>query len=432
MGFLQRCRARIACAAALLLGAGTPLAEQNLLDAVTGGAFDAFLRYRFEYANDGQPGLKQAYASTLRSALGYRTGDFHDFSVYVQLEDVRVLGGELFNDGGSNGETDRAVVLDPPGFKVHQAYLRYAGLPRTVFTAGRQEITHRQAPFHRFIGNQLWRQNFQSFDGIRLVSLFLPKTILDYSYVFNVNRVLGEDSRLPDGSDYPMNSHFFNVQFSGFTAAKLEAYAYLLDFTSRASAGLGSATVGLRVQESRIVLPKTKLSYAAEYAFQTDYGHNSHTLDVSYALAELGLGYAFGGLVESGTLRAGFEMLGGRGAGRSFQTPLATLHVYQGFADRFLSTPGDGVLDYRIGLDLKVFGGQFGAVYHLFGSDRGDYAYGDEWDLIYELPLTDRFLLGIKYAQYRADQNPDNLARNRAAGQAFDLDRFWSYLQFAY
>ena len=42
------------------------------------------------------------------------------------------------------------------------------------------------------------------------------------------------------------------------------------------------------------------------------------------------------------------------------------------------------------------------------------------------------FLAGVKYAEYRADDNPDNVARNTIGEQAFDLTKFWAYVQYKF
>ncbi|MDD5034487.1 MAG: hypothetical protein PHE55_06980 [Methylococcaceae bacterium] len=113
------------------------------------------------------------------------------------------------------------------------------------------------------------------------------------------------------------------------------------------------------------------------------------------------------------------------------QTPLGTNHAFQGFADRFLVTPGDGIQDHFVTLSAKFSGVQLSAVYHRFLSDRDGYSYGYEWDLHAERPLGDQMLAGFKWADYHADRNAMNVARNSAAGQAFDLTRFWAYLQYS-
>ena len=124
--------------------------------------------------------------------------------------------------------------------------------------------------------------------------------------------------------------------------------------------------------------------------------------------------------------------MAGKGGVQAFQTPLGTNHAFQGFADRFLITPGDGIRDIFATLNMKAFGTQFSTSYHLFSSDRDDYRYGAEWDFLVERVIAKRFLAGLKVADYRADRNALNVARNTTTEQAFDLTRFWAYLQFKY
>ena len=40
---------------------------------------------------------------------------------------------------------------------------------------------------------------------------------------------------------------------------------------------------------------------------------------------------------------------------KGFTTPLATLHKFQGFADKFLTTPANGIRDTYIELATKRF-----------------------------------------------------------------------------
>ncbi len=407
-------------------------AEVSLIDAIIGGTPDVFLRYRFERADDASPGLKRGYASTLRTALGYQTGTFHGFSIYGQFEDVHALGQDRYNDGGSNGINDRAEIVDPQDNEINQAFLRFSGLPKTVITYGRQEITHREAPLHRFIGNVLFRQNFQSFDAFRVVNLSLPQATIDYAYVWNVNRIFGEDNPLPNASDFPMRSHLLNVQYGGLAFAKIEGYGYLLDFDSATAQRLSTSTLGLRVQGDHALAAKTKLIYAAEAANQRDYGNNPNNVNVNYFAGELGFNQAIGGVIEALGLKLTVEQLGGKGGVQAFQTPLGTNHAFQGFADRFLVTPGDGIRDIFATLSARAFGAQFSTSYHVLNSDRDSYRYGVEWDFLVERAFAKRFLAGLKYADYRADRNALNVARNSSGKQAFDLNRFWVYLQFKY
>jgi hypothetical protein len=442
-----------------LLGTGMagPLyAGDNLIDALKGGKVDLYLRYRFEFVDDdncvvsGCPPtdnrpLEAAYANTLRTALGYSTGLFYDFGAYVQLEDVRAADNDAYNDGGSNGVVDKALVVDPEGTEVNQANLRYVGVPYTTMKLGRQEIEHRQAPLHRYIGNILWRQNWQSFDGFRALNEYLPATVLDYSYVWNTNRIFGEDNDLPDRSDFRMDSHFINVQYSGFPYGKFEPYTYLLDFESKTSEGFSTATFGLRFQGAYdLISYPVSILYTGELAHQTDYAENPADIDVNYYLAELGATHTFiDSPIESVTVKGSYEVLEGDGGepvtgccggrvARAFQTPLGTNHAFQGWADRFLITPADGIEDLFVTLQMKVWGANFVAMWHHFSANDADYDYGTEWDLLLERPIATNFLVGIKYAYYDASGDAPNEARNSISGQAFDLEKAWAYVQFKF
>lgn len=423
-------------------------AGADLWQAISGGKPDLYMRYRFETVDDEQlPQVEQAYANTLRTALGYSTGLFHGLGAYVQMEDVRTLGDDLYNDGGGNGVTSRAAVVDPEGTEINQANLRYRGLPRTTFTVGRQEIEHRQAPLHRYVGNILWRQNWQSFDAVRLVNESLPATRIDYAYVWNVNRIFGEDNPIPDRSNFDSNSHLINVTYGGLTWGKLEGYSYLLDLDSfvLGTRGLSTATYGGRFQGAYDVIKySTKILYTAEAAHQTDYADNPADIGVNYYLGELGATKLINSPVfEFVTLKASYEVLQGDGPviigagkiGRAFQTPLGTNHAFQGWADRFLVTPADGVTDIFGTLIAKVYGAQFMLMYHDLSSDRDDYDYGSEWDTQVTRVFKDHYTFGLKYAHYDADDNTKNVARNGALSggkQAFDLEKIWAWVELRF
>jgi hypothetical protein len=404
----------------------------SLRDVLASGKIDLSLRLRYESARDATPGLKDAHAFTLRSALGYTTGSFRNVNAYVQVEDVRAADDDTYNDGGSNAVRDRAAIVDPEGTEINQAFLRWGGLARTVATLGRQELTHREAPLHRHLGNVGFRQNMQTYDALRVVNLSLPKTTIDYAYLWNANRVFGPRHPNAEARDFRMHSHALSVQHSGLRAGKLEGFAYLLDFGGQSARRFSTATFGARFAGDHVSAPKLRLSYAVEAARQDDYAGNPNRIGAHYWLAQGGARYALGGAVEFVAANLGYELLSGKGGVNAFQTPLGTNHAFQGAADRFLVTPGDGVRDVYLRLNTAVRGVQLAAEYHRLDADRGGYAYGDEWDFVIEKPFSQGWLIGAQYADYQAARNARNLARNSASGQAFDLRRAWIYLQFKY
>ena len=114
------------------------------------------------------------------------------------------------------------------------------------------------------------------------------------------------------------------------------------------------------------------------------------------------------------------------------QTPLGTNHAFQGWAERFLVHPADGIKDLYFTLKAGVLGATVMAVYHDFYSYRDTYQYGTEWDFVVEKSFMKYFLAGLTYADYQADRNATNVARNGASGQAFDLTKLWAYLQYKF
>lgn len=432
-----------------LVSAGNAQAGSSLMDALIQGKLDFYARLRYEHvADDAVPRVRDADALTLRTALGYNTALFHGVGAYLQFQDVRAIL-EDYNDGGSNGKSRYATVVDPEATVLQQANLRYEGLPYTVFRVGRQEIEHRKAPLHRYIGNILWRQNWQTFDAVRLTTSFLPdmdtgERLLkfDYAYVWNVNRIFGPNNPLPDRSDFPMNSHFFKLNYDGFKYAKLEAYVYTLDFDHAVSARFSTHTFGIRGEGSYDLGTKWKLLYTGEFAHQRDAYHNPVDISVNYWLGEGGVAYQFGKpWLDTVTVKGSYEVLEGQGnvtvggtaIGRSFQTPLGTNHAFQGWADRFLITPGDGINDLFVTVSASgIFGATATFMYHDFSANRDGYDYGTEWDAVVERPISKNWLVGVKYANYQASGDRLNQLRNRVGGQAFDLEKVWAYVQFKF
>jgi len=428
-------------------------ANNSFTDALTKGKFDLYARLRYEFVDDDMstaaiPQLEDADAVTLRTALGYSTGLFHGIGLYFQLEDVRSVN-EDYNDGGTNGKTQFAAVVDPQGTEIQQANIRYEGITNTLFKLGRQEIEHRQAPLHRYIGNILWRQNWQTFDAFRVThnTLFdqwtgLPHLKLDYAYAWNVNRIFGEDNKIADRDDMRMNSHFIRAEYERFLPlVKLEGYGYLLDFDESivvATQRLTANTFGVRAEGSKGFGRKWTALYTGEFANQQDVSDNPIDINANYYLGELGATYQVGWkYLNPLTVKLSYEVLEGDdfipGINRAFQTPLGTNHAFQGWADRFLVTPADGIDDFFVTVRAGLYGGATAMfMYHDLSSNNDDYDYGVEYNAIVEKPFAKNWLVGLKYAAYDADRNATNVARNSAGGQAFDLNKFWAYIQFKF
>jgi len=390
----------VALMAAALLSSANAIADESssFAEAVASGKAGLDLRYRFEMVD--QTGVsKKAKASTLRTRLNYATGGYYGMSAFVELDDVSVVGSTQYNDatGLPSAKTEYPVVADPTGTEVNQAYLSYAGLADTTIKYGRQRLILDNA---RFIGNVGWRQNEQTYDAVTLVNKSLPATTVVYGYVNNVNRIFGEDSAK---GDIDTHAHLINLSYGGLTAGKLSVYGYLLDLVNASTAS--TKTLGARFGGGTPVSADVKALYTVEYAQQSDYKGGAATIDATYTLAEVGAA-AYGV-----TAKLGRESLGGDGV-YGFSTPLATLHAFNGWADKFLATPASGLIDTYLNVSGKVSGVKLMAVYHDFKADSGGASYGSEADLLAAKKFG-KYTLLAKYAAYSADT------------VATDTNKFW-------
>jgi hypothetical protein len=361
----------------------------SVTDAVAKGKATLSFRYRFESVD--QDGFdKDAEASTLRTRLGLETAEYKDFGLLVQFSNVTVIGSERYNSTRNN-KTEFPVVADPDGTEVNQAYLSYS--PKDAdMKLGRQRVVRDN---QRFIGGVAWRQNEQTFDSITLGGA-VSDWRLDYGYIWEVKRIFGPDDGVPP-ADFDSDSHIFNVRLGSWPRADLRAYGYLLDLENAPAAS--NSTYGVRLTGKRDLADDAFMDYAAEYAHQSDYGDNPSDYTADYYLLELGGG------VDVFSAKLGWEVLGGDQdrPGQKFVTPLATLHKFQGWADKFLTTPDAGVDDRYIALKAKFLGATASLIYHKFEAEAGSQKFGDEWDVSLAKSFAKRHKFLLKYADYKAD-----------------------------
>lgn len=364
----------------------------SIPEAIRGGTAVVNLRYRFESVLDDVPAvaLKDAFASTIRTALGFRTLGYRGVRGYVELENVTAVGADLYNNLGagslSNGVTDRPVVADPRISAANQAYVTVDAIPRTSMLAGRSEMAlHDQ----RFVGPVAWRQHHQSFDAASITHTPVNDVTLGYAFVWQVNRIFGDSKR--------MKSHLVHATHRP-GATGITAFYYLLDYDHLVDASSSTGTFGARI-EGAPKLDDWTVLYDLAYAKQQDAGDNPADLEADYYRVELGAAH-----VKGPSVRGGIEVLGADsdGDGR-FQTPLATLHKFNGFADRFLSTPTAGLRDIYVTVGEKEGAFNASASFHWFSADEGDAEYGTEIDGLLTWRAAWGQVFGFKGAYYRAD-----------------------------
>ena len=94
-----------------------------------------------------------------------------------------------------------------------------------------------------------------------------------------------------------------------------------------------------------------------------------------------------------------------------FRTPVATLHKFQGWTDRFLATPATGVRDTWFSVAGKVGDATVTGVFHDFQADESGADYGSEIGLAITYPLRDNLSFLFKTAQYSADEHASDITK---------------------
>ena len=383
------------CAAAMPVSAG----ELERLDAaITGGEPIVDMRYRFESADDqvNDP----AQASTLRTRLGYETGDYHGFSVLGEMEDLSTIGNNRF----APVDPGYAVIADPPATVLNRAQIDYQGITGLHATLGRQRIVIDNA---RHVGDVAWRQNNQTYDAARLRYGMFGFN-LDYSHIRKVNAV-------NPAQDDRVDHHLFRASFHPVDALKVGYYGFFLDNED----GWESDTHGIDVRGEPRFLDRA-WHYRLEFARQRQ-DFNGDEFDPTYLLVQGGTDVGPLGVTLA------HEMLASDGGDAAFQTDLATKHGFNGWADVFLTTPAEGLVDTHLMLDTQLDGEVNLALrYHRFRSDSGSLDYGNELNL--QLTRSwGAYTLGAKMARFHADEidQVDNTPDD-------DVDRYWLWAEMKF
>lgn len=366
-------------------------AEANIGQLEVKPLLDARLRYE----NVNQPVL-DADALTFRLRAGAEAKLGH-FSLLAEGEGTVALV-DNYNafpfplPGEDQWRPQYAVVADPMSAELNRLQLQYKE-GGNVLTLGRQRIN---LDDQRWVGSVGWRQNEQTFDAIRGEAKLGP-VAADLTYAITQRTVFGSDA----GPRTALDGHFvFGGLSSKLGPLQGKLFAYLLDYDEDFFLANGSQSYGLILSAAVPVSGKTKVSLRASYARQFDYASNPFDYAADYWS------------VEAGTTLAGFGIVGGweklgSDNGRGLQTPMATLHKFNGWADIFLTTPANGLEDGYVSVSrrfekVKLLPGLNASItFHQFDSDVGNIDYGKEWDASLGFKVS-RVSFLAKFANYDA------------------------------
>jgi hypothetical protein len=392
--------------------AGAAAQATDLTDAIGGGKLLLELRPRYEYVDQAnKPDTANAF--TLRTLLGWQTKPWHGFVGLVQFLNVANLDGDEYNPNPAVTTSRYPTVADPNNTDVPQLYLDYVGFDKTSIKWGRQISKLNNL---RVVGDVNFRQTPQTFDAISAGTTFLPNANLYGAYYWRQLTTLGTQKE--------MQTPVLNARYSFLPNEYVIGYAV---FQDQANTGQNTGfsdnsnqILGIRLDGAHPFGEKWKGLYTAEYAKQDPYADGNAAIDTYYYHLALGAQYGpYYGRVHQERLASNDGLYG-------YQTPLATLHIFQGWADQFTTTPRQGLIDTYLSGGATLFGKlQIYGEYHWFDSDVGGIDLGAELDLSVSYPLYKGLVGKLEYADYRTGDPPS------ATGKS-DTTKFWVTLTYSY
>lgn len=455
-----------------------PLPEYTFMDSVKSGKNMTNFRLRYEGVNqDGlQPptivgtrpnptagkDLKDADGVTLRSLIGWQTAPYHNWSFAGQLINVSKFD-DSFNDS-TNGRLINAVsnqpdkvefakIVDPDYTGINQLYVDWTGIKNTRIRAGRQQLNLDNV---RFIGDIGFRQVMQVFDGVTVLNKSVPDTEIFLGHIEQVKQITTKTR--DEGA-----LEIANIKYRISPTESLIGYGYLSGFedlgfgrawfgnaagTGGLAAGKngnvnqnadqGNKTFGLRLDGVHPFNPNLRALYTAEYAKQTDYSGGDSRIDAHYYKVGGGVG------IDNFSVRVDQELLSSNDRQYAFQTPFGTNHLFQGWVDKFLATPVEGIQDSFITATYRYGDFMFFADYHVFKSDEkfnqvgggfGD-KYGKEWNAAVTYNVNKNLMTKLEYGKYTEDDHyallpaGNTVAGNR--GRIRDTEKIWVTLMYTF
>lgn len=356
----------------------------DLLQALQQGKVTFSLRTRYEHVQDDVTG-KGADALTDRFTLGYRTLAWNGVSAFAEFENIANLASpRFFVPQTGYGRADHAVVVDPPLSQLNQFYLEGYGLKvgRQVLNLGNQ----------RFVGSVGWRQNDQTFTG----ATFTNKT-----WVSGLSFTLGHLTQIQTitGSTRNLNANLVDTDATWIPGAHLRLFHYAFEETTAPATSLAHTGARLDGKAWRVL-------YDFSFAKQKPTAEATTLTTPEADYRYLGLGFQ---VLPKLTVTGARETLDA-----GFRTPYATLHAWNGWVDRFLATPANGLVDTLARVQGEAGRFQVEAVYHAFKADTGGAAYGTEWDAAMGFKAQAWLSLQVKAGDYRGDAAaPGALAKDQ-------------------
>jgi hypothetical protein len=434
------------------------LPEYTFMDAIKTGKNMTSFRLRYEHVEqdgnqtgtnnaNGNIPLKDADALTLRSLIGWQTAPYKNFSFAAQIINVAKLNDD-FNDSTFGGATAAATndpskvayakVVDPDETNINQVYMDWTGLKNTRVRLGRQQVNLDNV---RFIGDIGFRQVMQTFDGVSVMTKAVPDMDIFLAHFETVNQI--NTRNRTDGALEIVNAKYYVTPTESVTG-----YGYLSSFdnlglgngwfgggAANAAANQSNKVFGVRADGIHPFNPNLRAVYTAEYAKQSDYSGGDSRIDADYYKIGGGVG------IDFLTIRLDQELLSSNNGTYAFQTPFGTNHLFQGWVDKFLATPKEGIRDTFLTATYRLNDWMFFADFHVYNSDTNFYTvgsgaakngdkFGTEWNAAVTYNVNKNLMTKLEYGQYSEDDHYAagvNTANNTAGnnGRIRDTEKLW-------
>lgn len=361
-----------------------------------------YIEARYRYGNlhsDGAP--RRGHANTLRTQLGYHWAIGGGWHAYGEAIRTWSLFGRQYDDG-SGRRTPYPAEADPASTGVSNAWVGWRG-DRLSFRAGRQYV---RLDTGRFVSNNPWRQNLQSFDGASIAGRPWRGADLRYYWLGRVNRTVGADFHDRDQRRWKLDAHLLHLD-QALPVGKLAAYAYFIRNDTIATHSV--KTMGLRWTGTWAVGPAgATLGWTADVARQHDYANHPSRFSLGYHLFEVRYGPA------PLSIRVGEEQLDGNGR-EAVNVAYGAARAFNGWVVAF-RVPRNGLRERYAGLQGSVDVGRrlgWQVTSRRFRAERGGALLGRELDAGIALDMGRDVSLEVQYGDYRA------------AGHGVDERKLW-------
>ncbi len=366
------------------------------------------IRPRFEYRE--MDGLKASSALTVRARPSLRLGKGAPLSIFAEVEATRALVDDYQSNPLGGPQTKPfnpgyTVIGDPEHEEVNQLYATLNFIEGVGLKVGRQRMVRNNMAF---IGHVAWRQTDQTYDAVEFSYRGDSDFSASYAYANRVQRIFGQTSP----ADLPLEEfegdfHFLDASIPT-SFGPIAAYLYHIDLDERlelpapaqnALANVGeSTTIGLSTTQGPLYLEAAYQdgeSALQDGSYEAFYGHVKYTKKVDEVAYFGGIEYWSDG----------------------FKTPLATVHLFNGFADSVvlqrigLNNAGglfEGMFNPYLGFSTPLPGGfVLKGFFHYLADESVSKVYGSEVDAVLVRKISDNASLVVKGAYFMGDEFPD-------------------------